>query len=143
MPQRREPVGILVPGVKRKQLGCPALCFRNFRYRFGQIRTRELRKSARKQQSGDFASSQISTALAPICGRITQSREATISVSNPVRVASSFHRLIKVKSNQECILKVKSFCGRALAESKYSLERPVSAWSVKIRLNFFAVDGIR
>ena len=39
---------------------------------FGQFRTLKLRKSARKQQRANLASSQITTVLPHICGRIAQ-----------------------------------------------------------------------
>jgi hypothetical protein len=55
---------------------------------FGQFRTAEVRKSARKQQLGNSALSQITTFLPLNYHRIAQQRGTARVGSNPVRVAT-------------------------------------------------------
>src|SRR5262245_39264132 len=64
---------------------------RGGRWIFGQFRTRKLRNRARKLQSANFASSQITTVLRHTWREIAQDCEISKVGSTPVRAAKHFH----------------------------------------------------
>jgi len=63
-----------------------------FPVNFGQIRTLELRYSARILQTMRFGISLLTRSLPHICAETAQWREISKAGSNPVRVALPFHR---------------------------------------------------